>query len=91
MVMWWHGPEHETKDRLFRLGLLNRLEKIAIDYIIIGFPYGKAPQGVVKGNIREIHVSTLYPGDFKNIGYETEVIGLPDVPGSHVLAYKRLS
>lgn len=86
VIVFWHGPEH--------LGLLHfastmrKLGDFAKHLLICGCPWGDYPQGAVKGNEYEKHLSSLFPEDFKKLGFETSTIRKPG-RGSNLLAWKK--
>lgn len=88
IVMWYHGPEHVRK--IYVRKTLRRLEQFATKLVIIGCPWGFYKQGATQKNFREIHVSALYLDIFESIGWQTDTIGESDVPGSNILAWKRI-
>jgi len=88
IVLWHHGPEHIRRKKL--RSALETLEAIAKHLVILGCPFGRAPQGPVKGNKYERHLSTLYPEDFEKLGYKTATIRKAGARGAHILAWKKL-
>lgn len=88
IVMWWHGPEHLLRDEI--VYTLNHIERMANKYVILACPWGKYEQGTTDGNIHENHTKHWYPQEFNRLGYKTNTIGKVDVPGSNLLAYKKI-
>ena len=86
-LVWWHGPEHISKDEL--PALLDRLEQM-VSIIVLGCPWGKYDQGADYGNPHEEHRATLYPVDFIDLGYQVAMCGAADTGDglSHILAWK---
>jgi len=86
VIVFWHGPEH--------LGLLDfvptmrKLEDFALRLLICGCPWGDYPQGAVKGNRNEKHLSSLFPADFEALGFNTSTIKRSPGRGSNLLAWK---
>jgi len=86
VIVFWHGPEH--------LGLLDfkptlrKLEDFALRLLICGCPWGDYPQGPVKGNEHEKHLSSLFPEDFQKLGYKTSTLRNRPGRGSNLLAWK---
>ena len=88
VVMWWHGPEHISKEEL--KPTLEKLERIAKKLVILGCPWGKYLQGTIGGNPYEVHKAYLYPKDLLKLGYLIETIGRLDRVGSNMLAWRVL-
>ena len=88
VVMWWHGPEHIPK-KDFRDTVV-KIERYASEYVVIGCPWGEYPQGEVKGNKYEIHVSKIYKKDFEKLGYHTQTLRKRDKRGSNILAWRKM-
>lgn len=88
IIVFWHGPEH--------LGLLDfvptmkKLEDFAKKLLICGCPWGDYPQGSIKGNVHERHITSLFPKDFEKIGFKTSTLRNPG-RGSNLLAWKKTS
>jgi hypothetical protein len=89
VVMWWHGPEHVEISEL--RAILARLEWAARHFVILASPWGKYPQGAVKGNPFEEHASALAPEMWSSFGYSSDAIGIEDKPGSNLLAWKKIA
>ena len=89
VIMWWHGPEHITKEDL--PFILMNIEKMAKKLVILGCPFGRYLQGIHNNNPYQIHKNHLYPSDLIKLGYSVETIGYKDKPGSNLLAWKVLS
>lgn len=87
VVMWWHGPEHIELYELEKT--LEIVESKAEKITILGCPNGVYFQNEVYGNPYEIHKSFLYPKNFERLGYQTKVIGEPDVMGGNILSWKK--
>lgn len=88
VVMWWHGPEHISKEEL--KPTLQKLESMAKKLVILGCPWGKYKQGVVGGNIYEIHRNYIYPKNLIELGYSIETIGKPDYFGNNLMGWRVL-
>ena len=88
VVMWWHGPEHVNLDELTKAR--EYLESIAKQYVVLACPWGVFEQPP-EPNPFEEHLLALYPSDFESWGYETDTIGWPNIPGSNLIAWKRMS
>ena len=89
VIMWWHGPEHITKEEL--PSTLMNIEKMAKELVILGCPWGLYKQGAIRNNPYEVHKNHIYPKDLIELGYSVETIGASDHPGSNILAWKVLS
>jgi len=76
VVMWWHGPEHVPAEEL--PGILEKLKKLTRGLVITGCPCGDCPQGIVRGNPYEIHLSSSQPQLFTEAGYNTETLLFSD-------------
>lgn len=85
-IFWWHGPEHLNIDEI--PAILPVLEERTRRLIALACPYGLYPQGAHEGNPYEEHKTTLYPEFFAQRGYEVKTDGLPDEPGSEIVAWK---
>ena len=88
VVMWYHGPEH-IRERYIKL-TLKKLELLAKRVVVIGCPWGVYKQGATRKNFYEVHVSSLYLELFESLGWQTDTLGEKDVPGSNILAWKRM-
>jgi len=88
VVMWWHGPEHIPK-KDFRDTVV-KIERFASEYVVIGCPWGSYPQGEVKGNRHEIHMSKIYRDDFQKLGYRIQTLRKPNKRGSNILAWRKM-
>jgi hypothetical protein len=86
IVCWWHGPEHVKKH--YFAPTLRQLENLTIHITVLGCPWGKYPQGALYGNEYEKHESSLYPKDFRELGYNVKMIKKPNKRGSNILAWK---
>jgi len=86
LVVWWHGPEHVTREEL--PATLQQIEGVCTGIVLLGCPWGRNPQGAVGGNEYERHSGAHYPEDFNNLGYETAVLGGRDQQWSHIMAWK---
>lgn len=86
VVFWWHGPEHVTREEFNTL--IRLLPGKAKRLIVLASPWGVCPQSEVYGNTYEIHMISLYEDDYT--GYQTATIGQVDIPGSHLMAWKRI-
>ena len=86
IVMWWHGPEHVKKEELPHI--LTALQKKARKYVVIGSPWGvRINHHLVFENPHDLHLSTLYPSFFENLGWKTSVLGEKDKMGSNLIAW----
>lgn len=88
VVCWHHGPEHIPKEQVPRT--LEILEGFALQYVILGMPWGLFPQGPKEGNIHEVHHWAAGKKFFENLGYETQSIKKKNKRGSHILAWKKI-
>jgi len=92
LIVWWHGPEHVPKADLPRLLAPSGAEGLGWlcrGAILCGSPWGRYEQGAVGGNAYERHQSALYPSDYRAWGFDhTLTHGRPDVPGSHISAWR---
>lgn len=88
VVMWWHGPEHIEADRI--KDVLERLEKIAVKILVLGCPFGVYKQGAEYGNPYETHHIHFTPEFFEERGFSVETIGTKNIPGSNIMAWKRI-
>ena len=86
IIFWWHGPEHIKKTELFMT--IQKLENYANKYVVLGCPWGDYPQGEEYGNPYEVHTAAFYEEDFQAYGYKTSCVGIMDVPGSNLMAWK---
>lgn len=87
VVMWWHGPEHVEREELLKS--LQYLESIATGYVVLACPWGEFAQPHEK-NPYEEHLLSLYPSDFESRGYQIDMVGEENVPGSNLLSWKRI-
>jgi hypothetical protein len=85
-IFWWHGPEHVEANEI--RNVISKLEKKTKKLIAVAYPYGIYTQGPHNGNPNEEHKHSLYPDDFKILGYNIKTDGMPDQPGSEVVAWK---
>ena len=88
VVMWWHGPEHITKEKL--KPTLKKIERIANKLVILGCPFGRYVQGVSNNNKYQIHKNHIYPKDLLDLGYYVDTIGRQDIPGSNLMAWREI-
>jgi len=86
VIVFWHGPEHLLKHDLAPTIL--KLEDFAHHLLICGCPWGDYPQGAVKGNQHEKHLSSLFPADFQSLGFNVSTIRKHPGRGSNLLAWK---
>lgn len=86
VVVFWHGPEH--LGALEITPTIRKLEDFAKHLLICGCPWGDYPQGAIKGNEYERHLSSLFPKDFKALGFNTKTLRTPG-RGSNLLAWKK--
>lgn len=85
-IIFWHGPEHLTKEQTFEL---TEKLKYKCDLLVYATPWGKSPQGAEYGNENEVHVSTWYQRDFVEMGFLVDAIGEKDVLlKNNLLAWK---
>jgi hypothetical protein len=89
VVMWWHGPEHVTKEEL--PNVLHRLELAARHLVVLACPSGLSPQDEVYGNPFERHSATLYATDMRDFNYKINILGKTDKPNSNLISWKRVS
>jgi hypothetical protein len=87
VVMFWHGPEHLTREDL--PFALSKAEMMATRLVVLASPWGRYAQGDCGGNPFERHVSHLYEIDLEAFGYRTSTLGRKDKKGSNLLAWKR--
>jgi len=87
-VFWWHGPEHIPESDLPET--LMQIERITKKTVVLGSPWGRYPQGEVRGNPFEAHVAEIRPKILQELGYKTLTLGIEDVIDSNILAWKRL-
>ena len=73
VVMWWHGPEHVYEKELY--DVLRNLETLATKLVVVASPWGESKQGGKRGNLSERHVTSLYSMTFKDLGWNTDMIG----------------
>ncbi|MDZ4346859.1 MAG: class I SAM-dependent methyltransferase [Candidatus Binatia bacterium] len=87
VAFWWHGPEHVHKEELVKvLAAVERRSRM----IVLASPWGISSQTAIDGNEYEKHLSSLYPEDFEEMGYEVSTIGQPNGRAqSNILAVKR--
>lgn len=88
VIVFWHGPEHLGKLEI--APTLRKLEDFARRLLICGCPWGDYPQGPVKGNVHEEHVSSLDPWFFKDLGFNTSTVRRSPGRGSNLLAWKKI-
>ena len=87
VVFWWHGPEHVSKAEAKEL--VPKLVNLANKYVVLGVPWGVVPQGVVKGNMYEVHLSSWDIQDFIDIDFNVEAIEPKDVMGSCLVGWMK--
>ena len=88
VVFWWHGPEHVSKAEAKEL--VPKLVALANKYVVFGVPWGVVPQGAVKGNYYEVHLSYWDIQDFRDIDFVVEAIEPKDVMGSCLIGWRKL-
>lgn len=66
-VIWLHGPEHIYWQEF--LDCRNEIESIATKLVMYQAPIGEWPQDAIYGNPYEVHVQTLRPEMFEELGY----------------------
>jgi hypothetical protein len=86
-VLFWHGPEHVTKDVFLKV--LPEIEKKANKIIIFGMPLGYEPQGAAYGNPNEVHVSQWSTAEWQNLGYKVQEVH-DRAQYQHITVYKIL-
>ena len=86
LVLWWHGPEHVTKENLPRA--LNSLETHS-SLIVLGCPENDSPQGLVYDNPFETHLWNVSQDDLRQLGYKTRSDPRPGNP-NNIIAWKRI-
>ena len=87
VVMWWHGPEHVKENEI--TPILDKLKRMTKKVLVTANPWGIYESGLQRGNPHESHLSYLYPGFFKKLGWQTNSIGKKDVKGSNLLAWQK--
>lgn len=87
VIVFWHGPEHLHLNDF--VPTIRKLEDFAKRLLICGCPVGDYPQGPVKGNFYEEHASSLFPEDFKKLGFKTSTLRRSPGRGSNLLAWKK--
>ena len=76
LVFWWHGPEHVSLKDAGEI--LERLKDIANEKVVVGAPWGSAPQGEAYGNPFERHESSITVDFLEEHGYEVATFGKKD-------------
>lgn len=89
LTVWWHGPEHIKKEDL--APTIFNIESLTGRLILLACPWGRYEEGEMHGNPFEVHRASLYEEDFRSLGYDVDVIGEKDVPGSNLMAWKHIS
>jgi len=89
IAVWWQGPEHIAKEDLAET--LDKLLNLVSKFVVISCPWGIWPQGAFGGNPYEEHKASLYPEDFKKLGWEVRPVGEEDGRHSCIIAWKRRS
>ena len=84
--MFWHGPEHLTKEQ-FPV-LLEKLKKCTLNLIVFATPFGHYEQGPEYGNKHEKHLSDWRAEDFEMYGLEADEMGTEY--NGNVIAWLRL-
>ena len=87
-VFWWHGPEHVDCSEV--ASAVRALEKLARRTMVLGSPWGIAPEGSVYGNPHNTHRCYLYYLNYATLGYQVAAIGPKDRLGGNLLAWKRM-
>lgn len=87
ITLFWHGPEHLHLNEV--APTLAKLEDWTKHLLICGSPWGEYPQGPIKGNEHEVHRCSLFPEDFKKLGFKTSTIRRHPGRGSNLIAWKR--
>ena len=88
-VMWWHGPEHVSHDRLD--DALGRVERAATRLVVLASPWGNVEQDEAYGNPYERHQFGPSDTDFIRRGYLVSTSGAPGVLGSNMIAWKKVA
>lgn len=71
VVVWWHGPEHITKEEL--PDAIDGLWSLAKRLLIVGCPEGKSPKGPESGNPYQAHKSSLVEADLRDLGFSNVI------------------
>lgn len=87
VVVWWHGPEHVTKEEFEPT--LQSLRQFATRLVVTACPHGDFPQGEYGGNKFETHYLALTPEDFHRLGWYAISFGERDDRWSWVMAWYR--
>lgn len=82
-VVFWHGPEHLTKEETS--ALLGKMKRYA-KAVIFATPNGRYDQGAEYGNEHENHISSWYAEDFEAMGMTVTAIGEPDRQNGNIIA-----
>ena len=86
IVIASHVLEHLKKDEAWNL--LSKMEKIASRQVIIAMPIGELYHPPVDGNKLQLHLSSLYPEEFKKRGYKVINYGWKFLMGNEGLMNK---
>jgi hypothetical protein len=79
VLIWQHGPEHLEKKEA--RALLSQAQQVLWG-ILLEVPDGPYPQGPIFGNPHEIHRSTWYFHDLRDLGFVS--VGSPE--GDHLIS-----
>ena len=83
-VIWWHGPEHLSKNT--SMEIIKGFEDVCSNgVIILGCPCGHDPYD--DGEDR--HYWEVYPADFESLGFKTKLINRLNSPPA-ISAIKRI-
>lgn len=92
VICWWQGPEHVPKEDI--KPTLEKIEKMADEYVILACPKGDYPQGAIHDNPHQEHRATLEPEFFEAMGYKTYIqFRNPNKPKKKLttfVSYKRI-
>jgi hypothetical protein len=93
VVMWWQGPEHVYLDEV--KPTVKKLLAITRKLILMGCPcwtesleHPMAAMEKYKGST-SAHFSILSPGFFEEMGFETDVVGIPGKKGNNMAVWRR--
>lgn len=85
LALWWHGPEHVTKENLPRA--LQNLETHC-NLVVLGCPENDAAQGPLYDNPFENHLWNVSQDDLRQLGYNVRSDPRPGNP-NNIIAWKR--
>lgn len=84
LTVFWHGPEHLTKEEVTEL--LQNMKRYS-NAVIFATPNGHYDQGEEYGNTAENHLSDWTAADFDQLGMTASAIGEPNQRNGNVVAY----